>query len=481
MKTKLHSLPILLFAFATANTFAQTPYGVWMKNIRKLLLKRLFITGFLIILTLGLVINAEAADRYWVGGTDNWDGTAGSKWSTTSGGAGGASVPIDSDNVYFDANSGSGTVTVVTVQAETNNLNFTGFTGTLAGSQVILVGQSLTMGSGMTNNHTGTFAFYATSGTQIITSNGIVLGNIQIQGNGGTTQLADNLSCSNLLLLYGTFNANNKNVTCSHFISSNSNTRTLTMGSGTWTLTGETLSNEYVWDLDTTTGLTFNANTSTIKTTNASNNNKTFRGGGLTYCNYEIACPGANVIRGGNTFNDFKVNAGRGAYFEAGTTTTVTTLTAIGTAGNTVYIGGETASNWTISKSSGTVTVDYCFIYYSQATGGATWNATNSTDAGNNTGWNFTTVGILETTNNNSFSVYPNPFSTQTTLQTDKIFRDATLTVYNSYGQQVKQILNISGQTITLHRDKLPSGLYFIRLTQDNKTFTTDKLVITDN
>ena len=76
--------------------------------------------------------------------------------------------------------------------------------------------------------------------------------------------------------------------------------------------------------------------------------------------------------------------------------------------------------------------------------------------------------------------ISPNPFILETTLQTDKIFKDATLTVYNSFGQQVKQIKNISGQTITLYRDNLPFGLYFIRLTQDNQVITTDKLVITD-
>ena len=76
--------------------------------------------------------------------------------------------------------------------------------------------------------------------------------------------------------------------------------------------------------------------------------------------------------------------------------------------------------------------------------------------------------------------VYPNPFSTQTTLQTSKMFIDATLTVYNSFGQQVKQLKNISGQAVTLHMDTLPSGLYFTRLTQDNKIIARNNLVITD-
>jgi len=88
--------------------------------------------------------------------------------------------------------------------------------------------------------------------------------------------------------------------------------------------------------------------------------------------------------------------------------------------------------------------------------------------------------GINEINVDNSMTIFPNPFSTQTTLHADKILKYATLSVYNSFGQEIKQIKNISGQTITFHRDILPSGLYFIRLTQDNKTIATDKLIIID-
>lgn len=76
--------------------------------------------------------------------------------------------------------------------------------------------------------------------------------------------------------------------------------------------------------------------------------------------------------------------------------------------------------------------------------------------------------------------ILPNPFSKQTTLQTDKVLANATLKLYNSLGQQVRQVNNISGQTVTLHRDNLTSGLYYLQLTQDNQTIATDKLVITD-
>jgi hypothetical protein len=77
-------------------------------------------------------------------------------------------------------------------------------------------------------------------------------------------------------------------------------------------------------------------------------------------------------------------------------------------------------------------------------------------------------------------SIRPNPFSSQTTLQTDNLLNMATLTIDNYLGQTVKQIKNISGQSVTLHRNNLPSGLYFIRLTQNNKVIATEKLIITD-
>jgi hypothetical protein len=78
----------------------------------------------------------------------------------------------------------------------------------------------------------------------------------------------------------------------------------------------------------------------------------------------------------------------------------------------------------------------------------------------------------------NKFFIFPNPFSSQTVLHTANLLKNATITIDNCFGQTVKQIKNISGQTIILYSDNLPSGLYFIILTQDNTTLKKDKLVI---
>lgn len=81
---------------------------------------------------------------------------------------------------------------------------------------------------------------------------------------------------------------------------------------------------------------------------------------------------------------------------------------------------------------------------------------------------------------NLNIQVYPNPFFSETTLHSDSGLEDATLIVYNSFGQIVKQITNISGQAVVLSRDDLASGLYFFWLTDENKAVAAGKLVIYD-
>jgi hypothetical protein len=89
-------------------------------------------------------------------------------------------------------------------------------------------------------------------------------------------------------------------------------------------------------------------------------------------------------------------------------------------------------------------------------------------------------TSVHELPDNNCLSIYPNPFSAQGTLHTDKPVRNATLTMYNCFGQRVAEIMNISGQTITIRRDNLPGGVYFVHLIQDNRIIATKKLIITD-
>ncbi len=79
-----------------------------------------------------------------------------------------------------------------------------------------------------------------------------------------------------------------------------------------------------------------------------------------------------------------------------------------------------------------------------------------------------------------NFALYPNPFSEQAVGQTRVPLKNAVLTVHNSLGHAVKEIRNIHGHRFTLSRAKLSNGLYFLRLTEENKVIAVGKLVITD-
>ncbi|WP_316176207.1 hypothetical protein [Bradyrhizobium sp. SZCCHNRI1073] len=70
------------------------------------------------------------AARFWVGGTGTWDASDTTHWASSSGGAGGASVPGTSDDVTFDGSSGGSTVTVNTTVTIVS-LTLSAFTGTL--------------------------------------------------------------------------------------------------------------------------------------------------------------------------------------------------------------------------------------------------------------------------------------------------------------------------------------------------------------
>lgn len=339
------------------------------------------------------------ADRFWVGGDGNWNTTNTGNWSTTSGGSSGASAPTTADDVYFDANSDAGTgftVTVVATAPSCRNLTVSGLDQAmvLAGSTGVTIQGNISLpASNFSTTHTGTLTLSGTA-AQTVTTNGVsISGSITINKASGTVTLGSALtigSTRNLTLTQGGFDAANYNVTAGNFVSSNSNTRTLTMGSGTWTIQDSGT----CWNMATITNLTLNENTSTIVLTNAAA--KTFSGGGETFYNVSQGGAGVLTISGSNTFNDiqnqYSATGATTIRITAGTTQTVSNFTATGTSGKVLTLDTQTAASAaTLSKASGTVSVDYMSIKDSTATGGASWYAgNNSTNVSGNTGWTFT-------------------------------------------------------------------------------------------
>ena len=92
-----------------------------------------------------------------------------------------------------------------------------------------------------------------------------------------------------------------------------------------------------------------------------------------------------------------------------------------------------------------------------------------------------TTTTIWENPKTSSISITPNPFSDYTTIQSNKKINDASISIYDIIGKQVKQINNISQQTITIHRDFLPAGIYFVLFIFDDKSIVSNKLIISND
>jgi mannan endo-1,4-beta-mannosidase len=75
---------------------------------------------------------------------------------------------------------------------------------------------------------------------------------------------------------------------------------------------------------------------------------------------------------------------------------------------------------------------------------------------------------------------FPNPFTSQTIIQSEFLLNDATLIIYNGFGQKVTEQKGISGQAIALSRGNLKAGLYFIRINQGEKIVGAQKLLVAD-
>lgn len=88
-----------------------------------------------------------------------------------------------------------------------------------------------------------------------------------------------------------------------------------------------------------------------------------------------------------------------------------------------------------------------------------------------------TLTGLPEEISENGFSAYPNPASDLFTLHTEKFLKSASLTVYNSEGQIVKELKNIDGQDVKVSCEKLPCGLYFVRV-ENERIVAKEKVMV---
>lgn len=327
------------------------------------------------------------ADRYWVGGSGTWDTTSTTNWSTTSGGAGGASVPTASDNVLFDQNTTytvtlTGALACLSLNVSQGTVTFNNGSG-----PTLAVSGSFTINTGTVWNSNGAITFNATT-SQTITTNGVTLNpTLTFNGAGGTWTLGSALTCGGIVLTDGTFStsASNYNLTGNITISANSNTKVLSLNASTVTAG---------FANNSTGGFTLNEGTSNLVLTNRS-----ITGTPETFYNLSVTNSGSmstglvnGTVVNGSTFNNgtFTQNDGRtGVITLTGNPTFNGTLTTTSTNpwDRVLFCSDFPGTTRTITATTRSLTdADFQDI---TAGGGTAWTGTRLGDGGGNSNITF--------------------------------------------------------------------------------------------
>lgn len=242
----------------------------------------------------------------------------------------------------------------------------------------------------------GTGTWDATDGTHWSASTAPVAGDAVVfdgtSGGGTVTVAADVAGIAFLSLAAGAFtgtlafNTNNPNMEFTSFVSlSGSGTRTINLGSGTWTISGTTTGT--VWDVTTTTNLTLTASSATVAFTGATTQRTMIPGASTSYGAWTVA---NNSSKGtlhmnstGVTWGSITIGSGNGLY-----TTSTTVTGAINITGTSSLPSGLVSNNGanvaTITVGSASA-LDWCGVMQITKAGAGSITATNSLDMGRNT------------------------------------------------------------------------------------------------
>jgi hypothetical protein len=195
----------------------------------------------------------------------------------------------------------------------------------------------------------------------------------------------DTSAISQTVLLAGTLDINDQNVTGLTLETYGTNTRVFNLGNGNITLTA-TFAGSKV-DMSATTNLTFNAEGSTIILTNSGATAQTFSGSGLTYNNVTVQGAGAYAltISGNNTFT---------GNFTVDRTSANKTLTLSASSNQTManFVCNKSDARWlTVNSTGGTA-------YLTKSGGGQLGitylNLSNNTGNPANT-WYYTPLSVI--------------------------------------------------------------------------------------
>ena len=369
----------------------------------------------------GLTINKiTPAKYYWIGGSGNW--SDGAHWATSSGGSGSGCGPSPADDVFFDAKSfpGGGTVTVDSV-AYCHSMDWTGAkkSPVLSMMESISFYGSMKLIPAMTVNNNSrlaeNFLFLSNDTGNTIASGGHGLHTILFDGLGAWT-LQDSISSDYVFYInHGTLNTNNNNINASLLSDIAPYPAKLNLGrsklrilnfQGQCQITGNSrvissstfsVYNRATFDSITLNGVGILLDSTNVGTlilnnpyNNSSNNSAKILSAYITGKDtiHKVIMSGAWDFRSSFVIDTLECLSGSSLMLDTGTTQTIlSTILSDGSCKNRVNISSSILGKPAyISKTSGSLTMDYVNIRDIIATGGATFTVNEAADLGGNSG-----------------------------------------------------------------------------------------------
>jgi len=84
---------------------------------------------------------------------------------------------------------------------------------------------------------------------------------------------------------------------------------------------------------------------------------------------------------------------------------------------------------------------------------------------------------VAEETKNDNFLIYPNPIIDNATIKLPDAVEIKQIDIINVYGKTVRIIDNVNSNIISMQRENLPNGIYFIRI-RAKKTYLKKVIIM---
>lgn len=86
-------------------------------------------------------------------------------------------------------------------------------------------------------------------------------------------------------------------------------------------------------------------------------------------------------------------------------------------------------------------------------------------------------TGVVNTNTTAGFSIYPNPFNSQTTITFNEIQKNTTIKIIDVLGKEIK-VINFTGKQLIIEKGEMQSGIYFVQVTDINKNVVNKRIVV---